>query len=60
MKPFEEFLEECRKEVPEVFPWDLTERFESGEQPFLVDVREPYEFNAMHMKGSLGVPRGVL
>jgi rhodanese-related sulfurtransferase len=26
----------------------------------IVDVREPYEFDAMHIKGSINVPRGIL
>jgi rhodanese-related sulfurtransferase len=26
----------------------------------VLDVREPYEFDAMHIEGSLNVPRGIL
>jgi rhodanese-related sulfurtransferase len=26
----------------------------------LIDVREPYEFEALHIKGSINVPRGIL
>ena len=60
MKRFEEFLEECREYVPEVFPWDLAEKMHMDGDLLLLDVREPYEFDAMHIKGSLCVPRGIL
>lgn len=53
-------IEECRKSVAEIFPWDLVEKLEQGASPMLLDVREPYEFQAMRMKGSLNVPRGIL
>ena len=29
-------------------------------QPMLLDVREPYEFDAMHIPNSVNVPRGIL
>ena len=36
------------------------EKLDEGNTPLLLDVREPYEFDAMHIKGSLNVPRGIL
>jgi len=57
---FTDFIEACRESVPEVFPWDLVEKQEQGETMMLLDVREPYEFQTMHMKGSINVPRGIL
>jgi rhodanese-related sulfurtransferase len=60
MKRFEELVDACRKDVEEIFPWDLAEQLASTRPPLLLDVREPYEFEAMHIKGSLLVPRGVL
>lgn len=46
--------------VPEWMPWDLEERRRSAPLPLIIDVREPYEFSAMHLAGSLNVPRGIL
>lgn len=46
--------------VREVTPWDFGRRFKSGSLPLLVDVREPDEFAALHIPGSVNVPRGVL
>lgn len=50
----------CRARVAEIFPWDLAEEIEAGREPLILDVREPYEFQALHIAGSLNVPRGVL
>lgn len=60
MKRFSELIEECRQRVAEIYPWDLVERLESPKPPLLLDVREPYEFEAMHIEGSVLVPRGIL
>lgn len=60
MKRFGDLVEECRQRVAEIFPWDLVQRLESPAPPLLLDVREPYEFDAMHIAGSLPVPRGIL
>lgn len=46
--------------VRQVMPWDLAEMLAKGHPPILLDVREPAEFAAMHIRGSLNVPRGVL
>lgn len=60
MKKFSQLVEESAKNVSEIFPWDLEERFTANPSLLLLDIREPYEFEAMHIKGSLNVPRGVL
>jgi rhodanese-related sulfurtransferase len=60
MKTFQDFISACLEHVDEVFPWDLAEQLEQGQAPLLLDIREPYEFDALHIKGSLNVPRGVL
>lgn len=60
MKNFNELVAESAKNVTEIFPWDLEERFTENPSLLLLDIREPYEFDAMHIKGSLSVPRGVL
>jgi len=59
MKTFNELIEEVRDRVTELFPWDLEERLEN-ETLFLLDIREPYEYEAMHIKDSINVPRGIL
>lgn len=59
MKTFNQLVEECREKTDELFPWDLAERM-GNEEIFIVDVREPYEFEAMHIKNSLNIPRGIL
>lgn len=41
-------------------PWDLAERLRENPDLLILDVREPYEFAAMHIAGSLNVPRGIL
>lgn len=60
MKKFNDLIAESAKNVSEIFPWDLEERFEENPSLLLLDIREPYEFDAMHIKDSLNVPRGVL
>jgi rhodanese-related sulfurtransferase len=60
MKTFSQFIAESVKDVDEIFPWDLEEKLEAGDKPLLLDIREPYEFVAMHIEGSINVPRGIL
>lgn len=58
MKTFTQLVAESAKNVDEIFPWDLDEKKDN--LPMLLDIREPYEFDAMHVKDSLNVPRGIL
>ncbi len=60
MKRFMDLLNECLPTVQEIFPWDLVEELEAGSEILVLDVREPYEYDAMHIEGSLSVPRGIL
>jgi len=60
MKNFIELIQGCLTEVREIMPWDLEERLQENPDLLILDVREPYEFDAMHIAGSLNVPRGVL
>ena len=60
MKKFNDLVAESAKNVTEIFPWDLEERLAENSSLLLLDIREPYEYEAMHIKGSLNVPRGVL
>lgn len=60
MKHFTDLIAECLTEVEEIFPWDLTEKVTQPTPPILLDIREPYEFAALHIAGSINVPRGLL
>jgi len=60
MKTYQQLIEECLESVTEIFPWDLEEKLEAGDKPILLDIREPEEFEAMHLENSINVPRGIL
>ncbi len=46
--------------VAQIMPWDAAVRVQENPDLLILDVREPGEFAAMHIKGSLNVPRGIL
>lgn len=60
MKSFDDIVNESLKNVQELFPWDLEEALQNRPDLLLLDIREPYEFEAMHIKGAINVPRGIL
>jgi rhodanese-related sulfurtransferase len=60
MKNFLELIRGCLREVTEIMPWDLAERRRENPALLILDVREPQEYAAMHIPGSLNVPRGIL
>ncbi len=60
MKNFLELVRGCLVDIREIMPWDLAERRRENPDIMIVDVREPDEFAAMHIAGSLNVPRGIL
>lgn len=60
MKNFLELIKGCMVDVREILPWDLADRVADNPELLIVDVREPDEFAAMHIAGSLNVPRGIL
>ncbi|MDD2743130.1 MAG: rhodanese-like domain-containing protein [Rhodocyclaceae bacterium] len=60
MKNFLEIMKDRLIDVPELMPWDMASRREQNPDLLIIDVREPAEFAAMHIPGSLNVPRGVL
>ncbi|MCG7866665.1 MAG: sulfurtransferase [gamma proteobacterium symbiont of Stewartia floridana] len=60
MKNFLNLISECLGDVPEIMPWDLEERLEANPELLIVDVREPYEYDAMHIENSILAPRGIL
>lgn len=60
MKSLDDFINEALKNVEELFPWDLEEEINNKADLMLLDIREPYEYAAMHIEGALSVPRGIL
>lgn len=60
IKTYQDLVRECLAEVREIMPWDLEERLGVNPDLLLLDVREPAEFAAMHIPGSINVPRGIL
>jgi len=60
VKTFEQLVEDVLQRVEELFPWDLEAALQDDPPPLLVDIREPYEYDAMHIQGALNVPRGIL
>jgi rhodanese-related sulfurtransferase len=60
VKSFEELVNDCLDAVEELFPWDLEELLQNDAGILILDIREPYEFDAMHIRNSINVPRGVL
>jgi rhodanese-related sulfurtransferase len=60
MMRYDDLVTEALTRVKEVTPWDFGKRFKSGDVPLLLDVREPAEFAALHISGSINVPRGIL
>lgn len=60
MKTYSDLVNDCLDDVHELFPWDLFDEIEAGNNPLLIDIREPYEYQAMHIETSINVPRGIL
>ena len=60
MKNFLNLISDCLGDVKEIMPWDLEERMQENPQLLIVDVREPYEYDAMHIENSIHAPRGIL
>jgi rhodanese-related sulfurtransferase len=60
MQRYADLVADALTRVKEIQPWDLSRQMSAGEMPLLLDVREPAEFAALHIPGSLNVPRGVL
>ena len=60
MKRFTDLIADCLPKISEEFPWDIEEKLDATAPPLILDVREPAEFDAMRIDGSLNVPRGIL
>ena len=60
MKRYADLLADALTRVREIMPWDLRDRLARQPAPLVLDVREPAEFAALRIAGSINVPRGVL
>ncbi|MDD2701623.1 MAG: rhodanese-like domain-containing protein [Sideroxydans sp.] len=60
MKRYDDLVNEALTRVKEITPWDFGRRYQAGDIPLLLDIREPAEFEALRIPGSINVPRGIL
>lgn len=60
MKTFKQLVSEHEKLISEIMPWDLEQKLSGTHKPLVLDIRESEKFAAMHIAGSVSVPRGVL
>ena len=60
MMTYQQMIAEAQPLVTEWLPWDLVDQIERRPDLMLLDIREPYEFDRMHIAGSINVPRGIL
>jgi rhodanese-related sulfurtransferase len=60
MDEYQRLVVKALGSVDEVLPWDLEEEIEQNPELIVLDIRESDEFEMMHIKDSLHVPRGVL
>lgn len=57
---YADLLADAARRVRELMPWDLRDRLAAEPSLIVLDVREPAEFAAVRMAGSINVPRGIL
>jgi len=60
MKSYFDLVADALTRVKEIMPWDLSRMIAAGKELVLLDVREPGEFDALHIPGAINVPRGVV
>ena len=60
MKSYRDLVADLSGRIDEVMPWELAEELARDQRLLVVDVREPEEFAAMHIPGSINAPRGTL
>lgn len=56
----DEIVASAKETVKPIVVEDLMAKLENGDMILLIDVREPSEFNAGYIPGSVNVPRGVI
>ncbi|MDG2354094.1 MAG: rhodanese-like domain-containing protein [Gammaproteobacteria bacterium] len=60
MDGYQRLVVKALREVGEILPWDLETEIDQNHELIVLDIRESDEFEMMHIKGSIHVPRGVL
>ena len=60
MDDYQKLVAKALETVDEILPWDLAKEIEQNPDLILLDIREQDEFEMMHIKKSLNVPRGLL
>lgn len=60
MKRYADLLADAATRVRELMPWELADRLAAEPRWLVLDVREPAEFAAARIAGSVNVPRGIL
>jgi rhodanese-related sulfurtransferase len=60
MKRYTDLVADALTRVKEIMPWDLSKLLAAGKDLVLLDVREPAEFDSLHIPGAINVPRGIL
>ncbi len=60
MKRFIDMVAECLPLTKEILPWDFAALQQQHPDLLLLDIREPYEYQAARIEGSICVPRGIL
>lgn len=55
-----QIVAEARKTIPEITVAQAREELDQGQASFLLDVREPAEWEKGHIPGALLAPRGML
>ncbi|TLU81684.1 MAG: rhodanese-like domain-containing protein [Chlorobium sp.] len=60
MVSYRELVQQCLPDIKEIMPWDLVALMAEKHDILILDVREPYEFDTLHISGSINVPRGIL
>ena len=56
----DEMVVSAQKNVDGITVEKLMEKLDNGDMILLIDVREPNEFNAGYIPGSVNIPRGVI
>lgn len=59
-KTLADLVAEARRQIREISPEDLADAIDEGEPWLIVDLREPYEYERLHVPDSILVPRGLL
>ena len=59
-KTYSQLAAEAAAQVTEIMPWDVANFLAENSGALLLDIRERAEFDALHIAGSVNVPRGIL